>query len=112
MIYGSRTYYKPGQWNVNCDVCGFKFKSDEIKKRWDGLMVCPADYEADHPQKYLRVHEDKISVPYVRKMSDDTFIAVCTAWTQLAYADVGTADCAQADNARYPYQITMTGSLF
>lgn len=112
MDYGSRTFYKSGQWNVNCDVCGFKFKSNEIRKRWDNLMVCEADYEADHPQKYLRVYGDKIATPYVREMSDDSFIFVCTAWTKTAYADVGVADCMQADNTSQPYTYLMLGSLF
>jgi hypothetical protein len=91
--------YKPGQWNVHCDVCGFKFKSSEIKKRWDGLMVCHNDYELDHPQKFLRVPQEKITVPFVRKQNDDTFIYVCTAAGATGYADLAEADCARADKA-------------
>lgn len=91
--------YKPGQWNVHCDVCGFKFKSSEIKKRWDGLMVCHKDYELDHPQKFLRVPQEKITVDYVRKQSDDTFVAQCTLAGRTAYADIAEADCARAANA-------------
>ena len=90
-------YYVPGAWNVHCDVCGFKFKSTEIRKRWDGLMVCKQDWETDHPQKYLRVNEDRQTVPYVRKQSDDTFIQSCELWTSQARADFGTADCMRAD---------------
>ena len=37
--------YEHGGWNVICDVCGFKFKNVDIKKRWDGLYVCKEDYE-------------------------------------------------------------------
>lgn len=91
------TYFKSGGFNALCDVCGFKFKSDELKKRWDGLMVCDADFEHDHPQKFLRVREDKIAVPWARPRPEDLFIFVCTAAGATSFADVATADCARAD---------------
>lgn len=72
------TYFKSGSWNAICDVCGFKFKADQMKKRWDGLMTCEADFEHDHPQKYLKVREDKTSVPWVRNRPADVFVPVCT----------------------------------
>lgn len=102
-------FYKPGSWNVHCDVCGFKFKSDQIKKRWDGLMVCENDYEHDHPQKYLRVHEDKQSVPFVRKQNDDTFVAQqCDVWSSSPMADFGVADCAYVGgNTSIPFLIDL-----
>ena len=95
----STNFYKPGRWNALCDVCGFRFKSDELKKRWDGLMVCSADWEPDHPQKFLRVHEDSSSVPWVRDEPADQFVQTCSIWTATARADFGTADCMLADNA-------------
>jgi hypothetical protein len=72
------TTYKAGNWNAICDVCSFKFKATELKKRWDGLMVCEKDFELDHPQKYLRVREDRTSVPWVRPRPADVFVPVCT----------------------------------
>ena len=99
------TYFKSGGWNALCDVCGFKFKSYELRKRWDGLMVCDKDFEHDHPQKYLRVREDKIVVPWVRSRPTDIDVGpVCYLWSNSAYADLGTADCAQADNDTYTYR--------
>jgi hypothetical protein len=95
--------YKSGQWNAICDVCGFEFKSSEMRKRWDGLMVCDADFEHDHPQKYLRVREDTISVPWVRSEPEDDFVNVCYIYERSAYADLASADCATADNTTYPY---------
>ena len=93
------TYYSSGHWNALCDVCGFKFKSHELKKRWDGLMVCTADYEQDHPQKFLRVREDPQAVPWTRPRPDDLDVSpTCYIWQQSAYADLAGADCAQADN--------------
>ncbi len=89
------TTYKAGSWNAICDVCGFKFKSDEIKKRWDGLMVCSKDFEHDHPQKYLKIREDKTSTDWVRNRPADVFIETsCDPWSRSPRADYGTADCA------------------
>jgi len=98
-------FFKSGSWNALCDICGHKFKSDQLKKRWDGLMVCEADFEHDHPQKYLRVRPDKISVPWVRSRPTDLDASpACYLWTQSAYADLATADCARADNTQFSYR--------
>jgi hypothetical protein len=91
----SNTYFKAGSWNAHCDVCGFRFKAYQLKKRWDGLMTCEKDFEQDHPQKYLRVSERSPAVPWVRKQSDDTLIGpACDFWTSSPMADFGVADCA------------------
>jgi hypothetical protein len=84
-----------GQWNVICDVCGFEFKSSEIKKRWDGLLVCHADFELDHPQKYIKVQPDGLPVPsdMIRAEPEDTFIGVCTVYTNQGVAGAGVAGC-------------------
>lgn len=96
-------HYVAGQWNVICDSCGFKKKSGQVRKRWDGLIVC-ADtcYEVDHPQKYLRVRETGVAVPFIRE-DTNVFQTVCWLFDRGAYADLGTADCMQADNTAYTY---------
>jgi hypothetical protein len=101
----SNTYYKPGDWNAHCDVCNFRFKASQMRKRWDGLMVCKKDFEQDHPQKYLRVTERAPTVPWVRKQSDsDSFGPyVCYLYARSAYADLAEANCAIADNTQYTY---------
>lgn len=59
--------YKPKTWNALCDVCGFKFKSSDLKKRWDGLMTCHADWEPRHPQDFLRaIKETSNRLPWTR----------------------------------------------
>lgn len=103
-------YFKSGEWNIICDVCGFKFKASEIKKRWDGLLVCTSDYELDHPQKYIRVREDGQSVPYIRDEPEDTFLYVCYIWGASAFADLAEADCARADNELFSYAF-LTGEM-
>ena len=75
------TWWKSGQWNALCDVCGMKFKSTELRARWDGLMVCEQDWETRHPQELIRPIQDQNKLPWTRPEPQDTFIFVpiCTA---------------------------------
>lgn len=101
--------YKKGSWNVICDVCGFEFKADKIKKRWDGLMVCNEDFEHDHPQKHIRIRENSQQVAYVRAEPPDSFVSLCYIYDRAPYADLATADCAIVDNTSqtYPFLYTL-----
>lgn len=83
----------PGTWLMNCDVCGFTYSSNKIKKRWDSLMVCPKDYELDHPQKYIKVRGDRIAASLARPEPNDQFVLVCTMITSQGVAGLGTAGC-------------------
>lgn len=104
--------YKSGSWWIACDVCGFRHKAEEIKKRWDGLLVCKEDFEQDHPQKYLRIRETGQAVPYIRE-DNDNFLAACYLWGASAYADLAEADCARADMSifSYSYLLELRGPL-
>lgn len=62
----AKSYFKAGDWNALCDVCGFKYKASKLKKRWDGLYVCPKDYEERHPSDFFRVYPEDTSVPWTR----------------------------------------------
>lgn len=88
--------YVPGNWNAICDVCAQKYKASELKKRWDGLMVCPNDWEARHPQDFLRAVPDRQAVPWSRPQTPDVFGVYCPYPTWFGEADIGTADCARA----------------
>jgi hypothetical protein len=90
-------YYKPGSWNVTCQVCGSKFKSDEVRKRWDGLIVCKDDYEDRHILDFARVQPKEHTVPFTAPEPDDEFIInLCVFPAMVGMADIGTADCAIA----------------
>ncbi len=104
--YINKSHFVSGQWNIICDVCGFKFKSGEVRKRWDGLMVCSKDYETDHPQKYLRVRETGLAVPVVREENLSNQLQVCYIFAQ-AFADLGEADCLQADKSSPSYEFLL-----
>ena len=70
------TWWKSGEWNTLCDVCGFKYKNTELKKRWDGLMVCSKDWETRHPQELIRPLPGEAKLPWSRPEGTDVFIAV------------------------------------
>lgn len=82
-----RNYYVSGGWNVICDSCGKKIKASEAKQRWDGLIVCPADFEMRQPQDFVKARADKITVPFTRPRPTDDFI-----YTQGFFDVVGPTD--------------------
>jgi hypothetical protein len=69
------TYLKLGDWNAVCQVCGFRFKGSELRKRWDGQRVCEKDFEVRHPSDLIRVPTDDSSVPWTSPESTDSFVA-------------------------------------
>lgn len=82
MSYTSR--YQKGDWKAICDSCGREFKASRLKQRWDGLMVCPQDYEVRHPQDFVRGVPDSQIVPWVRDEASDTFTQVCYTYSGVA----------------------------
>ena len=67
----NKTTYKKGDWNALCDVCGFKFKASQLRRRWDNMRVCEADFEERHPQDLLRGRKDDSSVTWSRPEGED-----------------------------------------
>jgi len=96
----------PGSgWKFSCLRCGFWYPSTEIRKEWTGLLVCTSCFEPRHEQTLIKVHGEKAFPDIVSKDGTDTFVegARCDIVTSSGYADLGTADCMQADNNTYPY---------
>lgn len=54
------------EYNVICDVCGFKYKASELKQRWDGPMVCKDDWEPRNILDFYRTRNDVHKLPFVR----------------------------------------------
>lgn len=69
-------HWKAGDWWCVCDVCGFNTRASDIKKRWDGMLVCSADFEPRHEQDFLKVRQERIGVPFSRPDPEETFITV------------------------------------
>jgi len=44
--------YSSGKYAYGiCDISGFRYKLNEMKKTWDGLLVGPDMYDPKHPQR-------------------------------------------------------------
>lgn len=95
------TYYKKGTWAAICDVCGFEFKSDELRKNWKGLIVCRSDYEQRQPQEFIRARHEDTTVPWTRPEPPDTNILVCYIWDRSGYTGLAKAGCMIAGNNTY-----------
>lgn len=85
-------YYVKGDWDAICDVCGFKRKASQLRKRWDGLMVDDKCWEPRQPQDFVRAKIDTQVVPWSRPEQSDVFL-----FDTFAKADFGGADFMQAD---------------
>lgn len=66
-------YYAPGDWNAVCDYCGFAFKASLLRRDWQGLMVCTADYNPRQPQDFVRSTPDKQTPPWTRTRPQPIF---------------------------------------
>lgn len=66
--------YIPGDFWRICDRCGFKYRSSQTYRTWDGLYVCHADFETRHPQDFVRGRKDLQNVPNPRPDSSPVFI--------------------------------------
>lgn len=52
----SNDYYKIGDHNVICDICGKKRKASQCRMQWDGLLACLVSkcWSPKHPNEYSR----------------------------------------------------------
>jgi hypothetical protein len=93
-----REYYVPGLFNIYCMSCGRKYKSNEIRKRWDGLLVCEEDWEMRHPQDFVRGVQEKSNIlPFAFDTDgSEKITGVCTLWNSVGLSGVGVAGCAVA----------------
>jgi len=77
---GQADHFKPHDYNVICDRCGFKFKASQcsfdhgrrgLKK---SLFVCSSCLDKPQGQDYVKGVSDKQTVPIVRSEGVDKFI--------------------------------------
>ena len=81
--YGKKTRnpgYKSGDHWIICAQCGFSVYSSEARKRWDGLIVCPEDYEDRHPQETIRAVKDRIKPSGLMRSESPTTYKTVTYW--------------------------------
>lgn len=71
------TIAKSFEWNCICQVCRKKVKSSEIKRRWDGFLVCDQDFEIrnalDMPIPPIKEIQQ---LPFTSPEGTDVFVTV------------------------------------
>lgn len=67
-------YYKKGDHNAICYVCGFEYKSCDMKLRWDGVYVCKEDWEPRQPQDFVRAPAGEQAPVWTQPEPPDTFV--------------------------------------
>lgn len=65
-----------GDSNAICDCCGWKFKQSQLRKRWDGAMVCSKDWEPQHPQDKIKIRAERNNVKDARPEPTIRYLAV------------------------------------
>lgn len=94
---GRADFYKSGDWNVSCSMCGRKRKASEMVQNWQGLWRCPEHNEQRQPQDFVRAIPDVQSVPFAQPPSDiDIFF--CSFNGLSAIPDLALPDCSIPDN--------------
>ena len=102
--------YKSADWYVICDSCAKKIKASHSKHRWDGLIVCDGCFEHRHSQDFIKVRQDKITVPFLRPRPEDVFVGVCSPSTNSIYAGLAGAGCATVGNTTIAYSELVAAS--
>jgi len=95
MGQGKADYYRSGQWNFYCDLCGAKTKSSDSMLTWNGLRVCKHHREIRNPQDFLRGVRDDQSTPWTRpEKVPETFEQYCTLQGRNAIPTFAVPGCA------------------
>jgi hypothetical protein len=71
-----KTHFILGDSKAVCDVCGFDMHQSMLRKRWDGAMVCSADWEPRHPQDLIHARPERNNVRDARPAPAYRFLAV------------------------------------
>jgi hypothetical protein len=71
-----KTHFILGDSKAVCDVCGFDMHQSMLRKRWDGAMVCPQDFELRHPQDLIQAKSERNNVKDARPAPAYRFLAV------------------------------------
>ncbi len=90
---GKADYFRLGYWNARCDRCGAKRKGSELRKQWNGWMVCPEHWEPRHPQDFVRAVKENPTPEFVRNPPDVFVEDVCTLAGRSAVAGRAIVGC-------------------
>ncbi len=79
------SFYRSGDWNVICDICGRKVKRTNARLNWKRQLVCPRDWEPKHPQLFPspRIRDGRPVKPARPEPADTFRTDVQTEWEEI-----------------------------
>lgn len=101
---GASDYWKPGSYNAICYRCGQKYKASQLKREWEGFMVCPRCFEQRNAQDFLRPMKDQQAVPWSQPQPPDSFVDYSSANSHFGQSTLGPGGTVTVLNG------TVTGS--
>ena len=89
-----RDYFSPGDWNVNCSMCGRKIKASSAVQNWQGQWRCQQHNEPRQPQDFVRAVPDIQTPPFVQ-IRNDSFVSISECITIESWGDTTPLDLLQ-----------------
>jgi hypothetical protein len=90
---GRADYYKSGDYNAKCSMCGTKYKAGELVRNWQGMYRCRECDEPRHPQDFVRNVMDIQTVPWAQDDLTAFTQISCTLWSRSAIPNWATPSC-------------------
>lgn len=70
--------FVPGDWNIDCSMCGFKMKFGDAVMNWQGMWRHVRCNEPRHPQDFVHsTSSQEMTIPVAQKLSE-TDEKICT----------------------------------
>jgi len=67
---GSADFWKEGDWNAACSMCGRKRKASTLVRNWQGQWRCPEHNDTRQPQDFVRAVPENQTPPWVQPQTD------------------------------------------
>lgn len=91
---GPEDRFVPGDWNIECSMCGQKLKAGDAVRNWQGMWRHVRCNEPRHPQDFVHALDMKeMAVPFVQK-TGDIDVQICTLNSRSAIPGYAIPGCA------------------
>jgi hypothetical protein len=102
---GAADHYAPGDFNINCSMCGLKMKFSEAVQNWQGLYRHVKCNEPRPQQDFVHsINSLEMAVPITQIMGEVDLL-VCDLNGLSAIPDVAIPDCSLPNNPNWDSSI-------
>jgi|SRR5580765_2637634 len=90
---GPEDYWKPGDWNIICSICGTKLKFGDAVRNWQGMWRHVRCNEPRPAQDFVHaINSQEMAIPYPQTMGE-VDIQICTLETSGSLPGVAVGGC-------------------